>query len=132
MMSVKFGKWNIKDCEIFWRGSLAYAMVNTKPIVPNHVLVCPYRVVSSFCDLLPDEVQEMNFAVSRIVDALGPSSVAVQDGREAGQTVPHVHFHILPRKNGPISQVDSRSEDRTEAEMTEESEYLRGLINFSL
>lgn len=130
-MIVKFGKWTIHDSEIFWRGQQAYAMVNTRPIVPNHVLVCPYRVVSSFCDLSAEELQEMNFAVSRILDAFGPCSVAIQDGREAGQTVPHVHFHILPRRSGPISEVDSRSADRTQAEMAEESEHLKSLINFS-
>lgn len=130
-MIVKFGKWNIKECEIFWKGKHSYAMVNTKPVVPNHVLVCPLRVVSSFADLVVDEIEEMNFAVGRILDSFGPSSVAIQDGREAGQTVPHVHFHILPRRSGGIVEVDSERKDRTEEEMAEESEYLKKLINFS-
>jgi bis(5'-adenosyl)-triphosphatase len=130
-MIVKFGKWNIKDCEIFWRGEKAYAMVNTKPVVPNHVLVCPLRVVANFSELTPEELLEMNFAMTRILSSFGPSSVAVQDGREAGQTVPHVHFHILPRRGREVNAVDSDRKERTDAEMAEESETLKNLINFN-
>jgi bis(5'-adenosyl)-triphosphatase len=129
-MSIKFGRWDIADHEIFWKGLHAYAMVNTRPVVPNHVLVCPLRVVQSFCDLVPDEIVEMTSAVSKISDALGPCSIAIQDGREAGQTVPHVHFHILPRPQQGIIKVDARTADRTAEEMAEESSYLKNLIRF--
>ena len=33
-------------------------------------------------------------------------NVAVQDGRSAGQSVPHVHIHILPRKEGDFERND--------------------------
>lgn len=46
--------------------------------------------------------------VSRLEKALGctSSNVAIQDGTEAGQTVPHLHVHILPRKNGDYERND--------------------------
>ena len=130
-MAIKFGRWDIAEHEIFWKGLFSYAMVNTKPVVKNHVLVTPLRVVPSFCDMTPEELQEMTWAVSKIAKAFGPCSLAVQDGREAGQTVPHVHFHILPRPENGILQVDSVAKDRTVEEMTEESEFLKKSINFS-
>jgi bis(5'-adenosyl)-triphosphatase len=130
-MAVKFGKWDIHEYEIFWKGVLSYAMVNTKPIVKNHLLVCPFRVVPSFCDLNRDELAELTFAVSRITRSLGPCSVAIQDGREAGQTVPHVHFHIIPRPETGIVEVDSNAKQRTAEEMSEESCHLKSFINFS-
>ena len=34
------------------------------------------------------------------------SNVAVQDGKEAGQSVPHVHVHVLPRKGGDFAKND--------------------------
>ena len=130
-MSILFGRWEIKEYEIFWKGLYAYAMVNTRPVVKNHVLVTSLRVVPSFCDLTQDELFEMTDAVAKITQALGPCSIAIQDGREAGQTVPHVHFHILPRPPEGLIKVDSPNADRTPEEMAQESEYLRKLIRFS-
>lgn len=130
-MAIKFGKWDIKPHEIFWKGIYAYAMVNTRPIVNNHVLVTSLRVVQSFCDLTEEELNEMTFAVTRITQAFGSCNIALQDGREAGQTVPHVHFHVLPRPQEGLMKVDSVNADRTEEEMRQESEYLAKFINFS-
>ena len=128
-MAIRFGKWEIKDYEIFWKGAYAYAMVNTRPIVKNHVLVTSLRIVPSFCDLNTDEIAEMSFVVAKITKALGSCSVAIQDGREAGQTVPHVHFHIVPRPQEGLKQVDSLNADRSAEEMAEESAYLKKLID---
>jgi bis(5'-adenosyl)-triphosphatase len=36
----------------------------------------------------------------------GSFTVAVQDGREAGQTVPHVHVHVIPRTQGDLPRPD--------------------------
>ena len=36
----------------------------------------------------------------------GSFSVAVQDGPEAGQTVPHVHVHVIPRVKGDLERPD--------------------------
>ena len=103
-------------------------MVNTRPVVKHHVLVCPLRVIPSFCDLSTEELIEMNFAVSKITKTFGVCSIAIQDGKEAGQTVPHVHFHIIPRPQQGIITVDVVSADRSVEDMKEESEYLKKLI----
>ncbi|KIY73531.1 diadenosine 5',5'''-P1,P4-tetraphosphate asymmetrical hydrolase [Cylindrobasidium torrendii FP15055 ss-10] len=85
-------------------GSGAFAIVNLKPIVPGHVLVIPTRVVLRLADLQDDELTALMLAVKRVgciveraykADGL---TVACQDGKAAGQSVPHVHFHIMPRK----------------------------------
>lgn len=68
------------------------------------VLVIPRRVVSRLQDLEPPElsalmtsVQHVGRVIERVygADAL---TIACQDGKAAGQTVPHIHFHLLPRK----------------------------------
>ncbi|TDL28047.1 HIT-like protein [Rickenella mellea] len=91
--------------QAFYRTPFAFAIVNLKPIVPGHVLVVPTRPAPRLADLAPHEIAEL-FAgvqhVGRIVerayvaDAL---TIACQDGRAAGQSVPHVHIHILPRRS---------------------------------
>ncbi|KAJ7148728.1 diadenosine hydrolase [Mycena crocata] len=90
--------------QAFYRSSLSYAIVNLKPIVPGHVLVLPTRHVSRLSDLTEPELSSLMRAVQTvglaIENAYGAEglTVACQDGKAAGQTVPHVHFHLLPRK----------------------------------
>jgi len=90
--------------QVFYRTSLSYAIVNLKPIVPGHVLVIPHRPVPRLSDLTTPElaslmtsVQKVGRVIERVYegDAL---TIACQDGKAAGQSVPHVHFHLLPRK----------------------------------
>ncbi|KAJ7916142.1 diadenosine 5',5'''-P1,P4-tetraphosphate asymmetrical hydrolase [Mycena leptocephala] len=90
--------------QAFYRSSLSYAIVNLKPIVPGHVLVLPRRHVPRLADLSELELTSLMRAVQQVgsvieraygADAL---TVACQDGKAAGQSVPHVHFHLLPRK----------------------------------
>ncbi|KAK7052452.1 Hit domain protein [Favolaschia claudopus] len=91
--------------QAFYRSSLSYAIVNLKPIVPGHVLVLPTRHVQRLADLSEPELASLMGAVQKVgsviervygADAL---TVACQDGKAAGQSVPHVHFHLLPRKS---------------------------------
>jgi len=67
-------------------------------------LVVPNRVVPRLSDLTPEEVTDLFGSVQTIgagvEKAYGAQAltVACQDGPAAGQSVPHVHVHILPRK----------------------------------
>ncbi|KAI0697594.1 HIT-like protein [Cytidiella melzeri] len=90
--------------QAFYRTPLTAAIVNLKPIVPGHVLVIPRRAAPRLQDLdaselsaLMSSVQHVGRIIERVygADAL---TIACQDGKAAGQTVPHVHFHLLPRK----------------------------------
>ncbi|KAG1828391.1 HIT-like domain-containing protein [Suillus variegatus] len=88
----------------FYRTALSYAIVNLKPIVPGHVLVIPNRPVPRLTDLTTAELTSLITSVQnvgRVVErAYGGDAltVACQDGKAAGQSIPHVHFHIMPRK----------------------------------
>ncbi|XP_078466873.1 bis(5'-adenosyl)-triphosphatase isoform X1 [Lampetra planeri] len=91
------------------------------------VLVCPLRPAERLCDLRPDEVSDLFVTAQRVAGAIGkhygaPSlTLAVQDGPEAGQTVKHVHVHLLPRHAGDFSRNDDvytelQHHDRVESE----------------
>ncbi|RCK58173.1 Bis(5'-adenosyl)-triphosphatase [Candida viswanathii] len=90
--------------QVFFKSRHTYALVNLKPLVPGHVLVVPLRTsILRFADLTPEEsIDYMNTLqlVHRFVkhiyraDAL---NIAIQDGPELGQSVPHLHTHIIPR-----------------------------------
>ena len=109
-----FGKFKISRDQIFYSASnnLTKAFVNLRPIVPGHVLVIPARVVPRMEDLTEEEyidlwkgVREVQRMIESVYGA-SSSNVAVQDGRSAGQSVPHVHVHILPRKDGDFERND--------------------------
>ena len=68
------------------------------------MLVCPRRVVPRLSDLSHDEVVDLFLTVQRVgrmverVFTASSLNIAMQDGSDAGQSVPHVHTHIIPRK----------------------------------
>uniref|UniRef100_A0A1D1ZLP4 Bis(5'-adenosyl)-triphosphatase n=1 Tax=Anthurium amnicola TaxID=1678845 RepID=A0A1D1ZLP4_9ARAE len=110
--SYTFGPYKIHPGEVFYSTDLSYAMVNLRPLLPGHVLVCPKREVKRFVDLTVDETSDL-WVTARNVGAqleryhrASSLTFAIQDGPQAGQTVPHVHIHILPRKPGDFEKND--------------------------
>lgn len=110
-----FGRFIISVNCIFYRSALnSLAFVNLRPIVPGHVLVIPQRVVAELNDLEAAEYTDLWTTVRRVqlilrnlhADKQLAFNVAVQDGVAAGQTVPHVHVHILPRVAGDYKRND--------------------------
>ncbi|KAL4859429.1 Bifunctional bis(5'-adenosyl)-triphosphatase/adenylylsulfatase FHIT [Chlorella vulgaris] len=155
-----FGPWKIDSDEVFTTSQHCFAFVNLKPVVPGHVLVSPKRVVARFAELDSAEVADLWCLVQRVGSAIEPYfgaqslTLAIQDGPCAGQTVPHVHVHILPRRAGDFERndevydaIDAASKDaasahkgehldldkersvRTPAEMAAEAAQLRTLFN---
>jgi len=90
--------------QVFHQTQLSFALVNLKPILPGHVLVSPRRVVPRVADLTPAETSDLFITVRRVgrmverVYGASSLNIAVQDGADAGQSVPHAHAHIIPRK----------------------------------
>jgi bis(5'-adenosyl)-triphosphatase len=80
-----------------------FAIYNIAPILPGHSLVIPKAHVESVMRLSETELgQFVAFArrvtktILKTFDASG-FDWAIQDAQEAGQTVPHLHMHIIPR-----------------------------------
>ncbi|KIJ54348.1 hypothetical protein M422DRAFT_25269 [Sphaerobolus stellatus SS14] len=90
--------------QVFYRAALSFAIVNLKPIVPGHVLIIPNRPVKRLADLSHEEVSSLFLTareVGKVVETAYKAdalTVACQDGKAAGQSIPHVHIHILPRR----------------------------------
>lgn len=108
---ITFGKF-IVTRQVFFLTKLSFGLVNLRPIVPGHVLVCPRRSVSRISDLNSEEVTDFYASVQKVAKAIEKQyqadalNIAIQDGPLAGQTVPHVHCHIIPRKLNDLPNVD--------------------------
>ena len=78
------------------------------PISPGHTLVIPRRHVDSFFNLTEDERIDLlgllDQAKAGIEKEFKPVTynVGINDGPAAGQTVPHLHIHLIPRYTGDV------------------------------
>jgi diadenosine tetraphosphate (Ap4A) HIT family hydrolase len=76
------------------------------PVSPGHSLIVPKRHVGSFFELSAPERQALlgllDIAHSRLRDSHKPDgfNVGINDGAAAGQTVSHLHIHLIPRYAG--------------------------------
>lgn len=88
------------------RNHLAFSFLTHVPIVPGHSLICPIRVVESCEELTFEEWQSILELQYQICHALKKAfgaegfNFAWNMGENAGQTVPHFHLHVVPRKSG--------------------------------
>ncbi|KAL2872674.1 HIT family protein [Aspergillus lucknowensis] len=109
---IHFGPFLVTP-QVFHQTPLSFALVNLKPILPGHVLVSPRRIVQRVADLTPPETADLFLTVRRVgrmverVYGATSLNIAIQDGTEAGQSVPHVHAHIIPRRRRDLSTVDA-------------------------
>ncbi|MGA1318353.1 MAG: HIT family protein [Rubrivivax sp.] len=76
------------------------------PVSPGHTLVIPHRHVGSFFDLSAEErvcLLTLLDEARRSVEAEHRPdgyNIGINDGPTAGQTVPHLHIHLIPRYDG--------------------------------
>ena len=87
---------------------LAFSARDSYAVSPGHSVVIPRRHVASFFDLTPEEI---NACMKLITEERGlldkefkPDgyNIGVNIGHAAGQSILHVHIHIIPRYKGDV------------------------------
>lgn len=112
------------------------AFLDASPLAPGHTLVIPKEPHERLRDA-PEDVAADVFAVvrelaPRIEDAVEADAVnvGINDGPEAGQEVPHLHVHIVPRFEGdggrPIHAVAGESPDLDDDELDRIADAIGG------
>jgi histidine triad (HIT) family protein len=103
------------------------AFLDANPLAPGHTLVVPKahheRLNDAPADVAADlfrAVHELAPRVESAVDA-DATTVGVNNGEAAGQEVPHVHVHLVPRfegdSGGPIHAVAGSRPDLSDEEL---------------
>lgn len=86
--------------------ALAYVRLDGYPVSKGHCLIIPRRHVASFFECTREEraamMELLDEAKTMIDREHAPSSynIGINDGTAAGQTVMHVHMHLIPRYAG--------------------------------
>lgn len=92
--------------KIMLQNESAMALLDAFPLSVGHTLVIPRSHYAKLQDMKrPDAMAlfEMTWQVVSAVEAGSQTmatTIAVHNGREAGQEIPHVHVHLIPRKPG--------------------------------
>ncbi len=79
------------------------------PVSPGHSLIIPKRHVGSFFEITHEErlamLDLLDKAKAAVKKERSPDAfnIGINDGAAAGQTVPHLHLHLIPRYNGDIA-----------------------------
>jgi len=97
---------NLPESRIVLANELAIAIRDGFPISPGHTLVLPRRHIDSFFAATKEERMAMlallDIAKEALDDEFHPDgyNLGINDGRTAGQTVLHLHQHLIPRYAG--------------------------------
>ena len=96
----------IKEREILASHALAVAITDSFPLTRGHSLVLPRRHVASFFELTAEEriaiLELLDQAKAALDKQYVPDAynIGINDGAAAGQTVMHLHVHLIPRYKG--------------------------------
>lgn len=97
-----------KDSQVVLENDLAYVLFDTNPVSPGHCLVVPKRHVAEYFDASQEEKNAIWALVDGMKEILDKKhspdayNVGINIGKLAGQSVPHIHVHIIPRYEGDM------------------------------
>lgn len=81
-----------------------YAFLDIKPVNPGHTLVVPKKHSDGLHDASPEVLKAVIVSSQKIAKALVASGICeafnieANNGAIAGQVIPHLHFHVIPRR----------------------------------
>lgn len=90
-------------CHLIYEDELTYAFLDINPIAHWHTLVIPKRHYERLEDVDEESAAALGRALARVGKAMneltqGPDyNVLLANGKNAGQEVWHVHYHLIPR-----------------------------------
>lgn len=99
---------NHDSSRVFYEGEHVMGLWDSFPVAPGHVLLIPKRHVPTWFDATFEERLELIAAIDiardRIVSLYKPNgfNLGVNIGEAAGQTIFHLHLHVIPRYFGDV------------------------------
>lgn len=91
---------------ILKQSQLCLAFADAYPVSPGHTLIIPRRHIASFFETTAQEKSELLSVLAWCRDELmarhrpAGFNIGINDGEAAGQTVMHLHIHLIPRYPG--------------------------------
>jgi diadenosine tetraphosphate (Ap4A) HIT family hydrolase len=101
---------NLSPGRILESNAHAVAVADAFPVSPGHTLVIPKRHNSCFFELAQDEMAAVYELLCRMKARLDETlqsdgyNIGINIGEAAGQTIGHLHVHLIPRFLGDIGE----------------------------
>ena len=100
---------SLPENRVIQRNAVGVVVRDAYPVSPGHTLLIPSRHAGSFFELTTEErvglLLLMDSAKQRLNDEFSPAAynIGINDGLAAGQTIAHMHLHLIPRYQGDVS-----------------------------
>lgn len=94
--------------DIVLQNEAAYTQCDKYPVSPGHLLIIPKRHIPSIFEATSREIDDLWDLVFRAKEYLDQKyspegyNIGINDGESAGQTVMHLHIHLIPRYKGDM------------------------------
>jgi len=111
--------------KILYEDEDTIAFLDAFPVAKGHTLVIPKQHYAKIQDL-PSEINEKLFntvhkMIPKVDSLQGSTLVAIHNGKDSGQEVPHVHVHLIPRSNsdsaGPVHSMFTEKIELSDSEI---------------
>ena len=114
---------------VVYEDETTFAFLDADPLAPGHTLVIPKEEYERLNDVPDDVAADLYATIHQLVPAVeaavdaDATTVAFNNGEAAGQEVPHVHCHIVPRwtddGGGPIHAIAGTPPELDDDELDE-------------
>ena len=94
--------------DIVINGEYTYSRLDGFPVSEGHCLIIPKRHVGSIDELSDVELKDLYTVLHQsktlLIETYLPDgfNIGINEGEAAGQTVPHLHIHLIPRYEGDV------------------------------
>ena len=99
---------NPSEEDIVLKNKLCYARFDKYPVNKGHILIIPFRHFDNYFDATTEEKLSIVELIDKVKDFLDKEfkpdgyNIGVNVGKFAGQTINHVHIHVIPRYIGDV------------------------------
>lgn len=120
--------------EVLYRNDQALAILDIRPIHYGHILVIPVHHAEHFLEIPEEAAGDLFLAMRTVTEALlgafNPPGYNIfsNNGRAAGQSVFHFHFHITPRYDDDNIRFVLTLKQYSNNQMAEYGERIREVI----
>lgn len=97
------------DSRVILRTALSFVLRDAFPVTAGHALIIPHRHVATWAEASEEERLDLFGLIDTVCAtvhgelAADGFNIGMNHGAAAGQTVPHLHLHVIPRRHGDVA-----------------------------
>ena len=117
LCAVRDNDERVKSLKIY-EDNLCFIVLNLYPYNPAHLMIVTHRHLTKFIELTKEELVHINRTIQGIQllldDLYSPKgyNIGINQGRDAGGSIEHLHFHVIPRYGSELGFIDIIGETR--------------------